>query len=195
MFWVGRSANVVPGTVDALAPRATVDRFSSTIRRKGIGPMSDTMAVEESSVHHLVDAPPRNAAGPDGLDPTQPGFRSDRRADRVMRRVLGVTGIDSKAGTGAHRAFRISVVVSAVRCIITYLAIPVLVPLLSLSGWVAAPVGIALCVVAVVNGVVSVRRFWASDHARRWMYTGFMGVVFVILGVAMVSEFHRLGVM
>ena len=86
-------------------------------------------------------------------------------------------------------------VVSAVRCLITYLAIPILVPLLSLSGWVAAPVGIALCVIAVVNGVVSVRRFWASDHARRWTYTAFMGVVFVILGVAMVSELHRLGVM
>lgn len=112
-----------------------------------------------------------------------------------MRRLLGVTGMDSAAGAGAHRAFRVSVVVSAVRCIITYLAIPVLVPLLSLSGWVAAPVGMALCVVAVVNGVVSVRRFWISDHAKRWMYTGFMGVVFVILGVAMVAELHRLGVM
>jgi len=112
-----------------------------------------------------------------------------------MRRLLGIREIDRKAGTGAHRAFRISVLVSAVRCLITYLAIPVLVPLLSLSGWVAAPVGIALCVVAVVNGVVSVRRFWASDHARRWVYTAFMGVVFVILGVAMVSELSRLGVM
>lgn len=111
-----------------------------------------------------------------------------------MRRLLGVHHLDRRAGSGAHRAFRISVVVSAVRCIITYLAIPVLVPLLSLSGWVAAPVGIALCVVAVVNGVISVRRFWASDHAKRWMYTGFMGVVFVILAVAMVSEFHRMGV-
>lgn len=124
-----------------------------------------------------------------------PGFRSQRGADRVMRRLLGVRELDRKAGTGAHRAFRISVLVSAVRCLITYLAIPVLVPLLSLSGWVAAPVGIALCVVAVVNGVVSVRRFWASDHARRWVYTAFMGVVFVILGVAMVSELSRLGVM
>lgn len=123
------------------------------------------------------------------------GFRSDRAADRAMRRVLGVTSVDRRAGAGAHRAFRVSVVVSAVRCLITYVAIPVLVPLLSLSGWVAAPVGMALCVVAVVNGVVSIRRFWVADHARRWMYTGFMGVVFVILAVAMVSEFNRLGVM
>ena len=68
-----------------------------------------------------------------------------------MRRLLRVDGLNSSAGTGAHRAFRVSVLVSAVRCLITYLAIPIVFPLLSLSGWVAAPIGIALCVVAVVN--------------------------------------------
>lgn len=122
-------------------------------------------------------------------------FRSDATADRVMRTLLRVDGLDRGASAGAHRAFRTSVLVSAVRCLITYLAIPILVPLLSLSGWVAAPIGIVLCVIAVVNGVVSVRRFWVADHPRRWVYTGFMGVVFVILAVAMYSELHRMGVM
>lgn len=111
-----------------------------------------------------------------------------------MRRLLGVSGVDHRAGTGAHRAFRISVAVSAVRCLVTYLAIPVLVPLLSLSGWVAAPVGMTLCVVAVANGVVSIRRFWAADHVRRWMYTNFMGIVFLILAIAFLSDLNRLGV-
>lgn len=122
------------------------------------------------------------------------GFSSYAVGDRAMRRLLGVHETDRAAAVGAHRAFRVSVVISAIRCLITYLAIPILVPLLSLAGWVAAPIGIALCVVAVINGVVSVRRFWVSDHARRWMYTGFMAIVFVILGVAMVTELHRLGV-
>lgn len=123
--------------------------------------------------------------------PAATGFRSDRAPDRLMRRLLGITGIDRKSGTGAHRAFRISVVTSGIRCLITYLLVPVLVPVLSLGGWVAAPVGIALCVVAVVNGILAVRRFWLSDHRSRWMYTGFMGVVFAILAVAMYTEMHR----
>lgn len=131
---------------------------------------------------------------PESPAPVRAGFRSDQPADRAMRRLLRVAEHDSAAGAGAHRAFRVSVLVSAVRCLIMYIVIPVLVPLLSLAGWVAAPVGVALCVVAVVNGVVSLRRFWASDHPRRWMYTWFMGVVFVILAVAMVSEFSRMGV-
>lgn len=120
-----------------------------------------------------------------------PDFRSDGVGDRFMRRLLGITAVSRKSGAGAHRAFRISVVVSGIRCAITYVLVPILVPLLSLAGWVAAPVGIALCVVAVVNGTVAVRRFWAGDHPRRWMYTGFMGVVFAILAIALVTEIQR----
>lgn len=121
----------------------------------------------------------------------QPRFRSDAAPDRFMRRLLGVTTRTS--GAGAHRAFRISVALSAFRCIITYVVVPILVPVLSLAGWVAAPIGIALCVYAVINGVVSMRRFWSSDHPHRWMYTAFMAVVFVVLVLALISEFSRLG--
>ena len=124
----------------------------------------------------------------------RPGrFRSDGTADRAMRRLLGITGTDLRSGEGAHKAFRISVVFSGIRCLITYLLIPVLVPVFSLAGWVAAPVGIALCVVAVVNGVISTRRFWRSDHPKRWLYTAFMGVVFVILAIALTADLQRIG--
>lgn len=113
-------------------------------------------------------------------------------ADRFMRRLLRITDVDRKASDGAHTAFRTSVLVSAVRCLITYLAIPVLVPLVSFAGVVAAPIGIALCIVAVVNGVVSVRRFWTSHHRARWMYTWFMVVVFAVLAVALYADISRL---
>lgn len=126
--------------------------------------------------------------------PAPRAFRSDAAPDRLMRTLLRVDGLDRSADAGAHRAFRVSVLVSAVRCLITYLAIPILIPLLSLAGWVAAPIGFALCVVAVVNGVISIRRFWVADHPRRWMYTGFMAIVFAVLAVAMVAELRQMGV-
>lgn len=110
-----------------------------------------------------------------------------------MRRLLGVTEPQAGGEAAAHRAFRISVAISGIRCLITYLLVPVLVPLLALSGWVAAPIGIALCVYAVVNGIVSMKRFWRSDHQHRWMYTIFMAVVFVVLAIALVADFSRLG--
>lgn len=123
---------------------------------------------------------------------TSPSFRSEAAPDRFMRRLLGVSG-GGVSGAGAQKAFRTSVIVSAIRCIVTYVVVPVVVPLLALSGWVAAPIGIALCIYAVVNGIVSLRRFWGSDHPSRWLYTGFIAVVFVVLAFALVSDLGRLG--
>lgn len=146
------------------------------------------MSASTSSAHAGV--------APDVLGPAaRGGFRSDAAADRGMRRALGVTEVDLRSGAGAHRTFRISVVISALRCIITYVAVPVVLPLLSLSGWVAAPVGLLLCLVAAVNGVVSLRRFWRADHPQRWTYTVFISIVFAILTVATVTELDRIGAM
>ena len=135
---------------------------------------------------------PADASVAEPLAPSM--YRSDGPADRFMRRLLRVGELDRRSGAGAHRAFRISVVVSGVRCLITYLAIPLLVPIVSLAGWLATPVNLALCGLAVVNGIVSARRFWASDHRHRWLYTAFIAVVFVVLTVALAADLGRLGV-
>lgn len=111
-------------------------------------------------------------------------------ADRFMRSLLRVEGAKKTPfiNRDAHRNFRVAIVISGVRCLITYLLIPILVPILGMAGVLAAPIGIALCLVAVVNGVVSVRRFWISDHRGKWMYTWFIAFVFAILAVAMYSD-------
>ncbi|SJM52977.1 hypothetical protein [Gulosibacter sp. 10] len=116
------------------------------------------------------------------------------RADRFMRRLLRVRTIEKsvKNEREAHRGFQISMVVSGVRCLITYLLVPILVPVLGFAGVLAAPIGILLCVVAAVNGVISVRRFWTSDHRAKWMYTWFIAVVFVVLAIALATDIARL---
>lgn len=134
------------------------------------------------------------ASAPSVTVAPETGFQHNGTADRVMRGLLGVRRPNPRSGQSAHKAFRTSVVFSAARCIVSYVLIPVLVPILSLSGWVTAPIGLALCAVAVVNGVVSMRRFWRAEHPKRWMYAAFMGIVFVILAIALVSDLNRLGV-
>jgi predicted permease len=146
--------------------------------------------VTTSHVRAPVAAPAADRAG---ATPAPGGYRSVRPADRWMRRILGVRGVDLRSGARAHQSFRISVVVSAVRCIVTYVAVPVLLPVLSLSGSVAAPIGLALCAVAAVSGMISLRRFWRADHSHRWTYTAFITIVFAILTVATITELNRIG--
>ncbi len=122
--------------------------------------------------------------------------RAQARADRVMRRLLCITTDTNTTrpadDADAHRAFRASLIVSGVRCLITYLLIPILVPLVSFAGLVAAPIGIMLCVIAVVNGIVSLRRFWKANHRARWMYTAFISIVFAVLILALITDLTRL---
>lgn len=115
-------------------------------------------------------------------------------ADRFMRRLLRVTETKKTPfiNRDAHRNFRVALIVSGVRCLITYLLIPILVPIVGVAGVLAAPIGIVLCAVAGVNGVISVRRFWVSDHRGKWMYTWFIAVVFLVLAIALVSDIARI---
>ncbi|MGO1510264.1 MAG: hypothetical protein ACTHXO_00465 [Actinomycetaceae bacterium] len=138
-------------------------------------------------------APAATTSGPTPrATPAYPVDARETAADRFMRRLLRVRRTDRNLDAGAHRRLRLSLVVSAVRCLVTYVLIPVLVPLLSVAGVLAAPVGIALCAVAVVSGISALRRFWATDHKGRWMYTGFIAVVFLVLAVGLVADVSHL---
>ena len=116
-------------------------------------------------------------------------------ADRFMLRLLRIKQVDPIDIEGvkkAHRAFRWAIVFSAIRCTITYLVIPILIPIISVAGAVATPVSIGLCVAAGINGVIGVRRFWKPDHVGKWKYPWFMAFVFLILIGTLVFEFTRL---
>lgn len=121
----------------------------------------------------------------------QPTARAkEPAADRFMRSLLRVDGTRSRATSerSAHRYLRLSMVITGIRCLITYLAIPIAVPIIGLSGAVSAPLGLALSAVAVVTGILSLRRFWESGHRFRWMYTGFIAIVFLVLAITVTAD-------
>lgn len=110
-------------------------------------------------------------------------------ADRFMRRVLRVGDtVDRNAIFGARRSTTTSIIVSGIRCTITYLLIPILTPVVGLLRTLGAPLSLALCLFAMVMGVAGMRRFWIADHRSRWAYTAFIGVVLVLLSVAVVLD-------
>lgn len=110
-------------------------------------------------------------------------------AERFIRKLLRVGDVvDKQAILGARRSTTTALAISGIRCTITYLLIPILAPLIGLFETVGAPLSIALSAVAVVMGMSGVRRFWIADHRARWAYTGFIGVVLVLLGVGIVVD-------
>ena len=114
-------------------------------------------------------------------------------ADRFVRRLLRISP-DRPRGSRAeaNKAFSTSILVSAVRCLLTYIVLPFVAPILGVAGdvgpWVGLPIGVA----AVVCNVLSMRRFWAADHKWRWGYTAIAVVVIGFLLVMMATDVAEL---
>ena len=79
------------------------------------------------------------------------------------------TGVGStpESDAAARRAFSMAIVISGIRCLIAYILLPFVAPLLGLAPGVGPWLGIAISVVAIVANVFSIRRFARSRHRLR----------------------------
>ncbi len=113
-------------------------------------------------------------------------------ADVAMRRLLRIPDGRTATEGAAQRAFSTSVLVSAVRCVLTYLVLPFLAPALGLAAGVGPAIGIPIGMIAIVFNVTTIRRFWAADHRWRWAYTALALAVIALLLVLMGQDVAKL---
>src|SRR5918999_2468890 len=99
-----------------------------------------------------------------------------------MRRVLRLPP-DTQRGSraAAQQAFSRSVWISAARCLLTYIVLPILGPIVGIAGDVGPVLGLTVGAVSMVAIVASIRRFFATDHRWRWRYTAIGGRLLVLL--------------
>lgn len=113
-------------------------------------------------------------------------------ADVAVRRLLRIPEGQTASVGAAQRAFSTSVLVSAIRCTLTYLVLPFLAPALGLAAGVGPAIGIPVGVVAIACNVMTIRRFWAADHRWRWAYSALSLTVIALLVVLMVRDIATL---
>lgn len=100
------------------------------------------------------------------------------------------TGTDDN-GT-AERVFSKSVVISGIRCILTYLIFPFVAPLVGVTSSVGAVIGVLIGIVAIVFNVLSIRRLFAANHPYRWWAGAMNAAVIVLLLVLFVMDSQTL---
>jgi hypothetical protein len=121
----------------------------------------------------------------------QPVVRSE--ADRRMRRLLRLSVDGPRASlVDVHNAFSRSIAISATRCLLTYVLLPLLAPVVNLKGDAGPVLGLVLGTVSIVAIIAATRRFFAADHRWRWGYVGVGGVIFVMLIVQIVVDIGHL---
>lgn len=114
---------------------------------------------------------------------------ADRLAHQVLRippRPAGMTD------TQAYSAFQRSMLISALRCTLTYVVFPFVLPAVGFATGVGPIVGITIGLVAIVCDVFSIRRFHIVGHRWRWHFTAVASGIIVLLLVLMVQDISHL---
>ena len=84
-----------------------------------------------------------------------------------------------------NRIFSVSILLSAFRCLLSYIFLPVVTPALGLAAGFGPALGIPIGILALVFDVLGIRRFWLADHRLKWpmtaVYVAVMAMVAVLL--------------
>ncbi|MFQ5524302.1 MAG: hypothetical protein ACE5F5_12135 [Acidimicrobiia bacterium] len=88
----------------------------------------------------------------------------------------------------ATRAFNLSMVVSGIRCTISYVLLPFVTPFIGLAPGVGPALGIPIGMVALVANGLSLRRFWKLQHPWRRPVTVLHVLVMALLVFLIASD-------
>lgn len=113
--------------------------------------------------------------------------------DVAVRRLLRLPDErPARADEAAHRLFSTSMLISAARCLLGYVVLPILTPALGAAAGVAPYIGIPLGIVALVFDVRGIRRFFVADHKWRWPITAIYLSVMVLVMILLVRDVGHL---
>jgi hypothetical protein len=92
----------------------------------------------------------------------------------------------------AEGAFSFALVFSGVRCILMYVVMPFILPIIGIAGTGAAYLDLGITVVAMGAILYSLRRFWSVDYKYKWQYLPVAVIALVILGTFMLLDIQAL---
>jgi hypothetical protein len=125
-----------------------------------------------------------------GFGAAPPTLRPRRPADRFARRVLRVR--EPVGEPEVHNIFSSSIALSATRCLLSYIILPVLAPWLGALPLIGPAIGVPIGLVALVFDVRAIRRFFQAEHRWRWVAAGLYLVIMVMVAALVARDITRL---
>ena len=111
------------------------------------------------------------------------------RADHFARRVLF---LPDQEGGEVYNLFSSSILLSATRCLLSYIVFPILAPWLSEVPVVGPAIGVPIAVAALVFDMRAVRRFFIANHRWRWAAAALYVVVIAMVTYLLVRDIVHL---
>lgn len=95
---------------------------------------------------------------------------------------------DVEAEEEAQRTFSTSIVISGIRCLLTYVIFPFVAPIVGIASGVGSTIGIIVSLIGIAANVWSIQRFHRSQHPWRWPITAINVGIIVLLSVLLVID-------
>ena len=117
--------------------------------------------------------------------------------DRVLERLLFVSPNCSPSGNTAPvprggNVFGLPLLISAMRCILQYVLLPFVLPVLGVIGGAPVWLGLSLNVVAFVSLISSLRRVFRARHPRRYSYLPLAALMLFAVVIFSISDFRAM---
>jgi hypothetical protein len=111
------------------------------------------------------------------------------RADEAMRHLLRVPADEAPIDESeTHRIFSASIFLSALRCLLSYIVLPVVLPLLGVAKGVGPAIGIPIGILALTFDYLGIRRFWLADHRQRWAFSALSALVGTMVLILLIVD-------
>lgn len=92
----------------------------------------------------------------------------------------------------AENAFGMALMFSGVRCILKYVFLPFILPVIGIAGDFSNIISLSINTMAIAAIIYSVRTFWKVDYKYKWHYLPVAGVGLLILGAFMLLDIAEL---
>ncbi|NOG52219.1 MAG: hypothetical protein HND48_24370 [Chloroflexi bacterium] len=103
-----------------------------------------------------------------------------------------VPASDLSQQRAAENTFMASMLFAGVRCILEYVVLPFLLPLLNLSDSIAVPLVMGVNIMAFVALIASVRKFYAINYKHKHLYLAVAVVGGVVLSIFLIGNVRTL---
>ncbi|MGH1492981.1 MAG: hypothetical protein ACRBK7_26905, partial [Acidimicrobiales bacterium] len=101
-------------------------------------------------------------AATDTTDNPNPG--GERPANQAAAGSTTLADTPPGGSGQAESGFSRSIIISGIRCTLTYVLLPFVAPWIGLAPGVGPVVGLVIGTIAIVANLFSIRRFWRADH-------------------------------
>ena len=91
-----------------------------------------------------------------------------------------------------ERLFSQSILISVVRCTLSYIVFPFILPVVGITSGVNSGVGFILSAIAIAANALSIRRFWLAGHKYKVPVSALNLAIIVLLVVLVVGDANSL---